>query len=82
MDDIGKIMVRWDNGSGLNLVSGVDECRIISSLPPVIKDHILAVRDIGLTNMFDVTAVQRIAYDMNFYDLVTWIDSHNTVASS
>ena len=29
-----------------------------------IKDQILAIRDTGLTNMFDVNAVQRLAYDV------------------
>lgn len=76
VDDIGNIMVRWDNGSGLNLVPGVDECRIVSTMPPAVKDQILAVRGTGLTNMFDVAAVQRIAYDMDFYDLVCWIEDH------
>jgi len=28
-DDIGNIYVRWDNGSGLSLVPGEDEYRII-----------------------------------------------------
>ena len=41
-----------------------------------VKDQILAVRGTGLTNMFDVAAVQRIAYDMDFYDLVCWIEDH------
>lgn len=27
VDDIGSIMVRWDNGSGLNLVYGEDICK-------------------------------------------------------
>ena len=27
VDDIGSIMVAWDNGSGLNVVYGVDICR-------------------------------------------------------
>ena len=27
VDDTGSIMVRWDNGCGLNVVYGVDECR-------------------------------------------------------
>lgn len=27
VDDIGSIMVRWDNGSGLNVAYGVDVCR-------------------------------------------------------
>lgn len=41
-----------------------------------IKEQILAVRDTGLTNMFDVAAVQHIAYDMAFFDLVCWIEDH------
>lgn len=28
VDDIGSIMVRWDNGSGLHIIYGVDRCRI------------------------------------------------------
>lgn len=27
VDDIGSIMVAWDNGSGLNVVYGEDACR-------------------------------------------------------
>ena len=27
VDDIGSIMVSWDNGSGLNVVYGEDVCR-------------------------------------------------------
>ena len=30
VDDIGSIMVRWDNGSGLNVVYGEDICRKVS----------------------------------------------------
>ncbi len=41
-----------------------------------VKDQILAVRDTGLTNMFDVRAVQRIANDMGFYELVVYIEEH------
>lgn len=29
VDDIGSIMVRWDNSSGLNVVYGEDECEIV-----------------------------------------------------
>ena len=29
VDSIGSIMVRWDTGSGLNVVYGEDECKII-----------------------------------------------------
>ena len=39
-----------------------------------VKEQILAVRDTGLTNMFDINMVQRIAYDMDFYELVNLIE--------
>jgi len=35
VDDIGSIMVRWDNGSGLNVVYGKDICRRIGAGKPV-----------------------------------------------
>lgn len=38
-----------------------------------IKDQILAIRDTGLTNMFDVNAVQRLAYERDFYELVVYL---------
>ena len=30
VDDTGSIMVHWENGSGLNVVYGVDICRKVS----------------------------------------------------
>ena len=30
VDDTASIMVRWDNGSGLNVVYGEDECEILN----------------------------------------------------
>jgi hypothetical protein len=42
-----------------------------------VKKQILAIRDTGLTNMFDTRAVQRIAYDMDFYDLVIFLEEHS-----
>ena len=29
VDSIGSIMVRWDNGSGLHILYGIDACKII-----------------------------------------------------
>lgn len=31
VDDIGSIMVRWDNGSGLSVAFGKDVCRIVKN---------------------------------------------------
>ena len=41
-----------------------------------IKDLILAIRDTGLTNMFDVNAVQRLAYERDFYELVVYLEEN------
>ena len=41
-----------------------------------IKEQVLAVRDTGLTNMFDVNTVQRIANDMGFFELVVYLEEH------
>ena len=35
VDDTGSIMVRWDNGSGLNVVYGEDVCRRVGTGKPV-----------------------------------------------
>lgn len=41
-----------------------------------IKEQILAISDTGLTNMFDVNMVQRLAYERDFYELVTYLEDH------
>lgn len=41
-----------------------------------IKEQIIAIRDTGLTNMFDTNAVQRLAYERNFYELVVFIEEN------
>ena len=41
-----------------------------------VKKQILAIRDIGLANMLDVNAVQRIANDMEFHELVVYLEEH------
>lgn len=41
-----------------------------------IKQQILAIRDTGLTIMFDVNMVQRLAYERNFYELVVYLEEH------
>ena len=41
-----------------------------------IKEQILATRETGLTNMFDVNMVQRLAYERDFYELVNDLEEH------
>ena len=43
-----------------------------------IREQILAVRKTGLTNMFDVIMVQRIAHEMQFYELVIYLEEHRS----
>ena len=39
-----------------------------------IKKQILAIRDTGLTNMFDTNMVQRLAYDRGYYELALYLE--------
>lgn len=32
VDDIGSIMVNWDNGSSLSVVYGIDRCSIVKEV--------------------------------------------------
>ena len=41
-----------------------------------VKEQILAIRDIGETNMFDTAHVQRMAHDHGFYELVLFLEEH------
>ena len=41
-----------------------------------IRNQILAIRDMGLTNMFDVHMVQRLAYERNYFELVIFLEEH------
>ena len=75
VDDAGSILVSWDNGSGLNVVYGEDRVRKMIMTDKVFR-QLLAIRDTGLTNMFDSDAVQRLAYDRGFYELVMYIEEH------
>lgn len=39
-----------------------------------VREQILAIRDTGLTNMFDVQMVQKLALDRGYYDLVNYLE--------
>jgi hypothetical protein len=41
-----------------------------------IKEQILAIRNSGVTNMFDVPRVQYIANELGFYELVVYLIDH------
>ena len=41
-----------------------------------VRDQILSIRDTGLTNMFDIPMVQRLADDRGYYELVIFLEEH------
>ena len=41
-----------------------------------VREQILSIRDTGLTNMFDVNTVQRLAYERGYYELVCYLEEH------
>jgi hypothetical protein len=77
VDDIGSIGVDWDIGSSLSVAFGADRCRsLVPEFTQTVRDQILAVRDSGKSNMLLVPAVQRIAFDHGYYELVAFIEDH------
>ena len=75
VDDIGTIHVRWDNGSGLGIVPGVDTVRKVTEIGGSLKEQILQVRDTGLVNMFDVKGVREVAEALDLDELVEYLDN-------
>lgn len=41
---------------------------------PKVREEIEIIRDSGLTNMFDLPMVQRLAFERNFFELVLFIE--------
>ena len=76
VDDAGHIMMSWDSGGSLSLVYGVDRFQTVPTMTDKVREQILAVRETGRTNMFDTNAVQVIADEMHFYELVVFIEEH------
>ena len=42
----------------------------------IVRNQILAIRGTGLTNMFDIHAVQRIALEMGYNELICYIEEN------
>ena len=76
IDDIGTVFVDWDNGSGLGVVYGEDVIKRITKVSAKVVEEIMALRKLpDCPNMFDTRAVQRLAFEHDFYHLVTFIES-------
>ena len=77
VDDIGTIHVKWDTGSSLGIAYGADACRVlVGEFTNTVRRQILAVRETGETNMFDVHMVQQIANRLEYYELVLFLIDH------
>jgi hypothetical protein len=77
VDDIGSVFIKWDNGATLAAAYGADEIKPAPpSMTAEIREQILAIRDTGATNMFDVYTVQRLALDSGYYALVEYIEAN------
>ena len=75
VDDTGSRCVRWDNGSGLNVVYGEDYAKKMIMTDKVFRE-LMEIRDEGKSNMLDTNTVQRLAYERDFYELVMYIEEH------
>ena len=75
LDDIGSLMVEWDNGSHLNVIYGEDKVRIVH-YNKTIQFQFEEVRTTGLVNMLDYTGVQRIAMILGYSELVEFIKNY------
>ena len=45
-------------------------------MDPKVKEQILSIRDTGLTNMFDLPMIQRLAYERGYFELVLYLEDH------
>ena len=75
VDDIGSLMVEWDNSSHLNVIYGEDKVRIVH-YNKTIQFQFEEVRTTGLVNMLDYTGVQRIAMMLGYFELVEFIKNY------
>ena len=41
-----------------------------------VKEQILEIRATGITNMFDLPVVQRLAFERDFFELVIFLEEH------
>jgi len=41
-----------------------------------VRDELMVIRDLGLTNMFDIPRVRQIATDLGYDDLVEYLDQN------
>jgi hypothetical protein len=76
VDDAGHILCAWDCGSGLNIISGTDEFKVVPHINDMVFEQIRAIRKSGKTNMFDTRTVFEIAVREGYGELADFIFSY------
>ena len=75
VDDTASLLMKWDNGGGLNVVYGEDRVTKMIMTDKVFR-QLMDIRSGGKSNMLDVNMVQRLAFDAGYYELVMYIEEH------
>ena len=71
IDDIGSLGIAWDNGCGLSAAYDEDEVR--RCLTEKEKSQILALKESGHTDMYDLKAAFQGAFEMDLMELLVLI---------
>jgi hypothetical protein len=83
VDDMLGLMVAWDNGSTLNAIIGHDDIKKVSPITDAVFEQIMAIRKHPqCPNMFDANAVQRLAFDLGYYELVNLLEDDRKAYSA
>lgn len=74
-DDADQLHVRWDNGSGLALMPGVDDFRKLTH-EEILIEQLSKICDLGRLDMTDFQAVHDMAFKMECFELVRFMEEH------
>ena len=81
VDDIGTVFVNWDNGSRLGVVYGEDVIKRIPKITETLVSQIMKIRATGRVNMLSCNEVQRLAFEMDLYELVDFLETDSKAYS-
>lgn len=81
VDDTGSLFCAFDNGEHIGLLHGVDGYRVVPTLSEKAVVGLLAIRDTGRTNMFDLSAVAVIANELGYYETVVAIQDNKKLVA-
>ncbi|MFM1524775.1 DUF5049 domain-containing protein [Helcococcus bovis] len=59
----------------------MDKVEKIPTISETLKSQIIEIRDTGIVNMFDTNGVQKLANELNFYELVCFIEDNKDLYS-